>query len=43
MRMKAKIDKLWIGNAGEADRKIYTKMPKHMNSGKRKSGSHDRR
>jgi nucleolar GTP-binding protein len=28
---------------GESDRIITTKMPKHLFSGKRKSGTHDRR
>lgn len=33
-RVKFKIDKVWQGRAGEADRSIGTKMPKHMFSGK---------
>lgn len=33
-RVKFKMDKKWAGRAGEADRAIGTKMPKHMFSGK---------
>lgn len=38
-RLKFKIDKKWAGKggrAGEADRTIPSKMPKHLFSGKRK-------
>ncbi|KRX08573.1 P-loop containing nucleoside triphosphate hydrolase [Pseudocohnilembus persalinus] len=41
-RVKFKIDKIWQGRAGEADRAIGTKMPKHQFSGKRSFKS-DRR
>jgi len=31
------------GRTGEADRRIFNSMPKHLFSGKRKNGTHDRR
>ena len=34
-RLKFKIEKKWSGMAGEADRSIAIKMPKHLYSGKR--------
>ena len=33
----------YMAKAGEADRKIQTKMPKHLFAGKRKMGKTDRR
>ncbi|EGR28712.1 hypothetical protein IMG5_170120 [Ichthyophthirius multifiliis] len=35
-RLKHKIDKQWNGRAGEADRSVIIKTPKHLFSGKRK-------
>lgn len=34
-RLKFKIEKTWSGMAGEADRSIAIKKPKHLYSGKR--------
>jgi len=45
-RLKEKMDKKWNpkgGRGGEADRRIVSKMPKHLFSGKRKQGTHSRR
>jgi len=42
-RVKRKMDKLWLGKAGEADRCIGSAKPKHLYSGKRSNGSNDRR
>lgn len=33
----------WAGSAGEGDRRIMETMPKHLYSGKRGKGKHDRR
>ena len=43
MKIKRKSDKKWRGMAGEADRSIAMKKPRHLYSGKRSNGSHDRR
>lgn len=43
--MKAKIEKQWrnTGQKGETDKRIPTKMPRHLFSGKRGIGKADRR
>ena len=41
-KMQKKTFGTW-GKAGESDRKITTKMPKHLFAGKRGSGKTDRR
>ena len=41
-KMQQKKFGLW-GKAGESDRKITTKMPKHLFAGKRGAGKTDRR
>jgi len=41
-RLRFKIEKSWSGMAGEADRSIAEKKPKHLFSGKRKQAA-DRR
>ena len=43
MMKKAQRKQIQFGRAGEADRHIVDKMPKHMFSGKRRMGKTDRR